>query len=416
MALEEVSNEDLFLEDIDPSVDIFYRDFDFNIDEGVLIDIKIRNRDLIRQKINPTIRRAKPMDSQDIVRIYNDIYNGDYPYVEMLDIEYVENRIADPNFEFLVFLNPEQEITGCITFVLDFFHQKGYIRGFMVRKKFQGKLDTKKAMIGSMLCMSNYYKREVLVWYVENRTAHSKSQYPMALCGLLPIAFYPNKDIFFEKVESVLMQIKYDGQAIGRLRSRKQPKILQSVKSCYDYSSKQYNLAPDQIILEDYHSCIKSTLFSRVDKYKILKLCELLRVDKSFDEFGYETIRMSFKGMNSYFQFLYTPQVNNFEKTVYHINTIEELYLFLHLFKFYIKRYEVRYAEAFVSAYNPEEQALFTYIGMNPCGYVPSWKKNRSTLLFEDFILFNLFKGDFPQQISLIEEGKDLINSLNFKK
>ena len=76
-------------------------------------------------------------------------------------------------------------------------------------------------------------------------------------------------------------------------------------------------------------------------------------------------------GTESYFKFLYTPQVQNFEKTEYSVNNLEELYVFVQDFKKLARLLKVRYCEAFISAYDVEHQSIFYNAGLNPRGYIP---------------------------------------------
>ncbi len=60
----------------------------------------------------------------------------------------------------------------------------------------------------------------------------------MQMSGVSPIAFFPNKDIFFGKVESDLMQISYDIRAIKQFRSKEMPKLIHEVYRMYKYADK----------------------------------------------------------------------------------------------------------------------------------------------------------------------------------
>ncbi|MFW9828743.1 MAG: hypothetical protein ACFFEY_14215, partial [Candidatus Thorarchaeota archaeon] len=291
------------------------------------------------------------------------------------------------------------------TFVLDFENMRGYIRGFMLRKKYQGVLDITKAMIGSMIGMIHKFRNKIYIWYVENRTAHSKSQYSMWVCGIAPIGFYPNKDVFLGKVESDLMQICYDGRVLGDLRKKDFPIIIPPVKNCYNYSDNRYNLGKFQV---------KNPKLA-LDRRKVSKIKKSLEKCVKKDKFGYETIRFTLPRTTSYFEFLYTPQVQNFEKTEYNVSNLEELYVFVKKFSRFAKEFKIRYCEVFVSAYEPTHQQIFYNAGFYPRGYVPSWKFNKKTQVFEDSILFNWFKGIIDKDIRLIDEGKDLLKSLYLK-
>jgi len=100
------------------------------------------------------------------------------------------------------------------------------MRGFNVPPRVQGKLDSMKALIGSMIGIWSELKDEIYVWYSKNRTSHTSSQYLANVCGIKPIAFLPNKDLFFGKGKSDVMQIIYDSKALKELRSTITPKII----------------------------------------------------------------------------------------------------------------------------------------------------------------------------------------------
>jgi len=108
--------------------------------------------------------------------------------------------------------------------------------------------------------------------------------------------------------------------------------------------------------------------------------------------------------------------VQNFEKTKYHVNNLEELYVFIHKFIKCGHEMGIRYCEVFISAYKSEHQKLFFEAGLSPRGYIPSWDYNKKENVFEDKILFNWFKGSINQDIQLIDEGLRLLNVLELGK
>ncbi|MHA1149375.1 MAG: hypothetical protein ACTSR8_14155 [Promethearchaeota archaeon] len=358
-------------------------------------------RDRKCKKINPILCIANSEDALYIVNLYKELYNGTYPYKEMEDIEAIRSILESADYKCVLFKTPNGDYAGCVKFSLDFIQKKGYIRGFMVSKKYQGKIDVIKAFMGSMLGMWMRYHDKILVWYVENRTAHSKSQYTMRLCGLYPIGFYPNKDIFLNKVESDLMQIIYDEKALKELR-RKKPQIILEAESVYKFSNERYHLGE--------YSLIKPKI--EIDSKKLVEIKNKLIVDIHEDKYGYQTYILSLKGIKSYLKFLYTPQVQNFEKTEYSVNSLEELFVFAQEFIRIGRKLKIRYCEIFISAYEPEHQQIFNDVGLTPRGYIPSWKYCNSINLFEDHILFNFFKGKIDEKIHIIKEAKILLRVL----
>ena len=356
------------------------------------------------KKISPILRLAHPNDAKEITEIYKELYSGTYPYKEMEDIEEVRKMILDPNVQWIIYQDPQYHIAGCITFVLDFENRRGYIRGFMLKKKYQGRIDITKAMIGSMLGMLHEFRDTIYTWYVENRTAHAKSQYSMWVCGIAPIAFYPNKDIFLKKVESDLMQILYDERALKKYRTSVIPCFIPSVEPCFQYSNKRYSLGTFSM---------KSPKII-LGKKKVGKLQKKLVRNIERDQFGYETIKFTFEGSGSYFEFLHTPQVKNFEKVKYRVKNLDELYVFTQELIKLKEELDVRYCEVFVSAYNPEHQQIFYNSGLKPRGYIPSWECFANKLEFKDSILFSIFDGRVSENIQLIDQGHLLLEVLGF--
>lgn len=355
-----------------------------------------------RNKISPILRLARPDDVKEIVEIYKELYNGTYPYKEMEDEEEVRNMIEDPNVEWVIYQDPHYNIAGCVTFILDFDNRRGYIRGFMLKKKYQGYIDITKAMIGSMLAMLHKYKDIIYTWYVENRTAHAKSQYSMWVCGIAPIGIYPNKDIFLGKVESDLMQILYDERALRKHRCKISPLLISPIDACFQYSSKRYNLG----------TYTRTDPSIKLSKRKINNLNKKLEKKVVRDKHGYEMITLTLNGTDSYYKFLYTPQVKNFEKTDYTVKNLEELYVFTRAFLQCKKELNVRYCELFISAYLPEHQQLFFDAGFCPRGYIPSWEYSSENDCFKDVVLFSIFDGQIDKKIQLIEQGKELVRTL----
>jgi hypothetical protein len=392
-----VSLEELFPNCTQALLEPFKSLMDAEIKEQIHYEFEIAEKK--HHKVSPILRLARPEDASEIIQIYKELYDATYPYKEMEDEDEVRKMIEDPNIQWVVYQDPNYNIAGCITFVLDLTNKRGYIRGFMLKKKYQGYIDITKAMIGSMLAMLHKYKDTIYTWYVENRTAHAKSQYSMWVCGIAPIGIYPNKDIFLGKVESDLMQILYDERALKKYRCTTTPSLISPINSCFQYSSERHNLG----------SYIKSDPVINLNKMKLKKLRKKLVKNVICDKFGYETITLSLKDSTSFFKFLYTPQVHNFEKTKYQVENLEELYIFTQAFLQCKDELDVRYCELFVSAYVPEHQQIFYDAGFRPRGYIPSWEYCENNDCFKDAILFSIFEGKMNKDIQLIKQGQELV-------
>ncbi|MFX1305290.1 MAG: GNAT family N-acetyltransferase [Promethearchaeota archaeon] len=396
-----VSYDEMFMNFTQQFLQSFEKIANCDFQVGTHFDFEIEGRTQ-KKRINPLIRLATPEDIDEIIFTYRDIYEDSYPYKEMEDPGEIRRMIKSPKVEWLIFETLSGEIVGSFTFILDFEKKLGNIRGFVIKKKFLGKVDIMKMAMGSIIAMYKKYNDRIFRWYGECRTAHTKSQHFCSAFGFKPVGFYPCKDIFYNKVESDLLIVSYDERALTTLRCKNTPKILPEVLNGFLYSDRRYHLGSCKI--ENFNNVSYNNL-------KIKKLGKMLLRNISKDRFGYETIIFSFDNSDSYFEFLYTPTVQNFEKTSYKVNSIEELYVFVKEFLKYGKQYNIRYCEAFVSAYKPNHQKLFYDLGLYPRGYVPSWNYNHQTRKFDDFILFNWYRGEIVD-IQLLDEGKDLLDIL----
>lgn len=397
-----VSYDDMFMLFTQQFLQSFEELAECDFQEGTCLDVKIKGRSN-KQRINPLIRKATPEDIEEIIFIYKDIYDNTYPYKEMEDKEEIKNMLNSSNVEWLIFETLDHEIVGCFTFILDFKKKLGNIRGFNLKKKYLGKLDIMKMAMGSIIAMYKKYYDQIYRWYGECRTAHSKSQYFLSALGFRPIGFYPCKDVFYNEVESDLLIMSYDERSLTTMRSKEIPKILPEVLNGFFYSNKLYNLGHCRIEYPDNLG---------LNWQKINRLQKNLEKEVIKDRFGYETVTLSFLDSKSYFEFLYTPTVQNFEKTHYTVSCLEELYVFVQEFLKCGKSYNIRYCEVFVSAYDPTHQKMFFEFGLKPRGYIPSWNYNINLDKFEDCILFNWFKGEIRRDIQLLEEGKELVEIL----
>ncbi len=400
-----VSYNDMFMTFTQQFLHSFQEIVKNDFETGISSNFEIKGRS-DKKRINPMIRLATPEDIEDIIFIYKDVYDDTYPYKEMEDREEILKMLSSPNIEWLIFETKDHEIVGCFTFMLDFNKKMGNIRGFNLKKKFLGKLDIMKMAMGSIIAMYKKYYNKIFRWYGECRTAHSKSQFFLSALGFKPVGFYPCKDVFYNKVESDLLILSYDERSLTTMRSKETPKILPEALNGFLYSDKRYNLGSYKI---------KHIDNLKLNKYKIRFLQRFLRKSISTDRFGYENIKFSFEDSDSYFEFLYTPTVQNFEKTHYKVDCLEELYIFIREFLNYGKELDIRYCEAFISAYEPSHQKLFHDFGLHPHGYIPSWKYNQNTEIFEDCILFNWFEGGISEDIQLLQEGQELVDMLGIR-
>jgi hypothetical protein len=387
---------------VDEFLEIFEDVLSLDLENGMDLDFVIDSK-MGNEKVSPTLVLARPQDAKDISDICKNVYEGSYPYKEIEDELKVRNMIESPEHHFILFKIGEDTV-GCFRCALDFEHRKGYTGGFMVKKEYQGILDVTKSIIGSYAWMWSTYKEEILMWYCENRTAHAASQYITSVCGIHTVAFFPNKDVFFDKVESDVMGVIFREKALNGYRENQTPQLIRSALDSFLHCDSLYNLGAFQLVAPDLD----------LDYIKIASLQKEFRKDVITDKYGYKYYQFFLSGTKSYFTFLHTPNIQNIEKTKYHIDSIEELYIYLEEFLKCIKENSIRYSEVFVSALSPEHQQLFYEFGFRARGYVPCWTFNKTEKTFEDYVVFNYFEGEVPKA-ELLPVGQDLVNILNLQ-
>jgi len=387
---------------VDEFLDIFEDVLDFDLEKGMELDFTIDSK-LGSDKISPTLFLAKPKDALEIAAICKEVYEGSYPYKEIEDPLEVKKMIESPEHHFILF-KIDEDVVGCFRCNLDFEQHKGYTGGFMVRKEYQGIIDVTKSIIGSYAWMWSTYKDEILMWYCENRTAHAASQYITSVCGINTVAFFPNKDVFFNKVESDVMGVVFREKALNGYRERQTPLLIRNALDSFLHCDNLYNLGKFKLVSPDLS----------LNYEKIALIQKRFRKDIIKDKYGYQYFQFFISGTKSYFSFLYTECIQNLEKTKYHVDTLEELYVYLEEFLKVIKENSIRYSEAFVSALNPEHQQLFYEFGFRVRGYVPCWSFKNKDKSFEDYVVFNYFEGEVPHA-ELLPVGQDLVNILNLQ-
>ena len=395
-----VQHEELFPNTIDEYLLKLFPLVDINISPRACYPFELEHR-LGNTKINPYLRIARPDDAPIIADICKEVYENSYPYKEIEDETYVCSMIESPNHHFILFETESGENAGCFRCALDFEQKKGYMGGFMVRKKYQAKLDVVRAIMGSYIWMWNSFKDKILVWYCENRTAHASSQYITAVCGINTVAIFPNKDIFFGQVESDVMGVIYVEKVLRDMRSALVPTLIPSAINSFVYSDKLYNLGNIRVA--------QPTL--KLDRDHIKKLFEKVNWEVERDKYGYQHCKITIAGTDSYFTFLHNTCIQNFEKADYQVQSLEELFVFIEFLKRYMRENTIRYCEMFISAYQPEYQQLFYNAGFRARGYVPCWKYLPEQDKFEDFIVFNYFEGNI-EHIDLLPQGYELLNCI----
>jgi hypothetical protein len=387
-----------------PSIDAFLELFEGildkeSIEEGMTLDFVIDTK-IDGTKVSPVLRLAKPKDSKTITEICKDVYQETYPYKDLMDERTVRKMIESPDHHFILFL-VDNMVVGCFRCALDTSNHLGYMGGFMLKSPYHGIVDVVKAIIGSYVWMWGSFKDKIDVWYCENRTAHAASQYITAVCGIHTIAILPNKDRFFNEIESDVMGIIYQEHVLNNMRIHEPPQLIENVIDCFLYADILFNLGNFRIENRELE----------LDMDKVESLKERITISISKDQHEYRHITFTLLGNNSFFKFLHTPHIQNCEKVDYKVRSSEEFFVFLEYFYLYMKQHEIRYSEVYVSAYNPDFQKIISIFGARARGYIPCWKYDESNNCFEDHIIFNWYQGKISN-LDLLPEGHQLLEMI----
>jgi len=374
-----------------------------DFENGQLLNFSINDK-YRKEKIVPFVKIANINNSINIANTFLEAYSGKYPFKVLEDSNKISQMIKNPNYIWFLFKTDSGEISGCMGVYFEFDKKRGYLFGFALKKKYQGKFDVLKTFICCLLYLSRSYNNEIKLWTSEVRTFSSTPQHANSMVSLKPIAFLPNKDIFCDNPESEFLTITYKKEILTKYRSKKKPKIIRQILNCYTYSQKRYNLSlPD---IENPNV--------KLSQEKITNIKKNLIIRKEIDKYNQQLVKITLKNRKSFLRFLNLIENKNVEKTYYEVNNIEELSVFLEKITQFIETYKIRYFECYVSAYRPRHQKLFYNAGFKPRGYIPSFNYNPKEKVFEDMILFNYYSGEINSdiEINLIEESKKLKEKL----
>lgn len=355
------------------------------------------------QKLNPSIQIAKPEEAKDISEIIKQAYNGTYPYKEMESELEVRKMIENPAFYWLVFKVNNNHIIGCIGFDINLKTKSAAFHGLAIKKEFQGITALFELLLAGYYSILNKYEKKILSWSCEIRSAHNKTQFLSIFIDLFPIAFFPKKDIFFNREESEFLFIIYDSDALYKYRSKEKPKIIYQILNCYAYSAKKLQIGLPQT---------KKYKKLNFNKKEINYIKNNLVVKAESDSIGNEKFTIYIKNRDSNITFLHNPISKIFEKTEYQVSNKEELLIFVQKIKQLIKNYNIRYFECFVSAYHPSHQTILFDANLTPFGYIPSFKYNEKNGVFEDQIVFVYYEGKVNNHLKLIPETEDFLRTI----
>lgn len=378
----------------------FARYTDLSLERGIVFP---RKSDSKEQKTIPMVQIAKPEEAQDISEIFKRVYQNTYPYKEMENPQEVRKMIENPNYTWFLFKINLDEIIGCVALKYMSSTRSMYLHGFAIKKEYQGTASLPKLVMAAWTVFLKKYEKKALIWFGEARSAHSKSQFLSDLLGLKPIAFFPRKDIFFNREESEFLLILYDEDLISKYRRKKIPKIIPRILTCYSYALKRYQLGFPEV---------SEHVPLNFNNTKITTIKRNLIYQEENDNQGNSLIKISINNSNAFISFLFHPLIRIFEKTEYKVSNIEQLFVFIEEVKKLIKKFKIRYWEFFASAYHPAHQTILFDAGLKPFGYVPCFKYIKDENLFEDQIVFIYYEGKVNGNLKMIPETNNFLKAI----
>ena len=180
-----------------------------------ILDSKINiNKERTKEKVKTIVEIAEPKDSKQIADIFKNLYSNSYPYKRMEDSIEIQKRIEESKTKWTLYKTENGKIVGCFGADLDFGFNKALLHGFAIQRDYHHIIDVLKASIISFLYFWYFYRNQKQSWFGEVRTYSTVPQWGTAMYGLRPIAFLPNKDIFFNKVESEFLHASFKKEMI----------------------------------------------------------------------------------------------------------------------------------------------------------------------------------------------------------
>ena len=146
-------------------------------------------------------------EAEFVRHVFDVVYEGTYPFPEMLDPDSVYEKFFDPNYFWGIYriskgYPGEGTPIGCFTQIIDVEHASGYMRGLLLLPEYQQQFNLREILMPMMWHFFEKTKDRIFKWYGESRTAHNKTQYFISIAGGKTHAILLNKDYFYHLKES----------------------------------------------------------------------------------------------------------------------------------------------------------------------------------------------------------------------
>ncbi|MHA1340455.1 MAG: hypothetical protein ACTSRZ_10835 [Promethearchaeota archaeon] len=360
---------------------------------------------------NPSLDVAK-----FIAFMHNITYNGNYPYKEMEDPEYLLKHFFKPEQALIgIYENKiRNELCGCGIFQLDYEKKLAYIRGLMILNEHRKYIDAKRIFIQHIYDAIVMHEEYIDRIYGEVRTAHNIVQYLSESIGFVPHAILFNKDNFTGENwrESDILAITYTKRCFEQERN-KSPYIHPELFPIYDHFAQIWNLempfieSPSINVNKEF---ISECIFEAQD----------IQTERFVDQYGYVYYRLFHKSSGVIMTFTQTLSVGSVEKIQLDYSFINEDILddeytkYIIFGAFIIKlremlfNNEIDYFEWYLPCSDVNLQEIAMILGLSVFGFAPAWRKMENGKLTDCFV-FGMTRFPIDEsKIKFSEKSKQL--------
>jgi hypothetical protein len=346
-------------------------------------------------------------DAHHIVAIYQEVYQGTYPYPEMLRADWIYDHFADPTYLWGIFETDDyaptpHDIVGCFTMVLDFARKTCYFRGMMIRPGYQKAVALRELSFAMFYRVLDQHLGPINKFYCEARTAHNITQYLASVAGCNLHAIFPQKDCFYRKRETDAFMVGFTRDAIDQDRCRP-AKLHPKVLPLLDYVAELYRLRENPHIESPCVLLKKELLSAKIAQGE---------TETTIDPMGY--VYLTIRSGSACLTALHTPSIGIIEKVATDYSSPDEFYALAVLLRRYMQKTDTFYVEWFLPADRVIEQELLFQLKFALFGYLPAWLPASDGSGFDDAVVMGHSREVIAtcDHVKLLPEGillRDLI-------
>ncbi|MHA1145360.1 MAG: GNAT family N-acetyltransferase [Candidatus Helarchaeota archaeon] len=301
---------------------------------------------------------ARPKEAREVMKLYEIIYEGTYPYHEVFDHKWLIQQMNHPdNVFFTIVDHSTGKVVGTTLFQMNLYHQRAYGRGGLIHPDYMG-YGLGSALLGKAYEKIIFHSRDFIkIYFTEGRTAHVKIQKISENNGCKPIGFFINKDLYYNERETDILLAMMSADI---LRSRRQnPQIHPTFKSMYEVIRRFFRLETAKYM--------DIPVSSKMDTYN-----DMFEARK--DSSGY--IHVNFKIMpRSFLQFKINTNTKVAEDAYFQVQDPSEFRYLLNEAISFFRKANVQYFEMYMPVTQPEYQAIAAQLGFIATGYFPGWQR-----------------------------------------